>query len=650
MGRNKAPAEMVSAYPPLPLERHGFHIRVLRLHPGRFGDQLHGTLRVVSLGEEARYEALSYTWGRSTMQPQPTIILNERYEVHITDNLYNALRRLRRRFLSRTLWVDAVCINQADIEERNHEVSIMGHVYRSARQVCVWLGDGPDLSILRRLLIANVPLGIGMIKFDEAERSWRRVPDSKAIQKFWSSFASPIHTWLIRAVAAALSQTYPRWHTRAWVYPELCNARRVNFCFGSCERAAHPFAFAQYLLYMGTLPLSGASDDWREWQYFIIGLGEILDWASESAWQDRESGFSYTSLLQNLASTVGLDASDPRDKVFSLRGVTASGEVASIKPDYNKTTAQIFAQATFAIITSAQNFDAFFYATGFGAFVELPEDYHMTSGLGRLPTWAADFSCRHRYFYPPFLLFGEDSNFQKQTAENAALPRLSPCLSQLNVHVMLLDRVCALMEVDATDKDDKIREHSEELRRRPRSTQLAPGHSGEYTLDPSQQQNVGFHALSAGSGGMTLPVRSGIENPSSDEVAASDYPDELFQWFSSVYAVVHDYDNSRELDPTTHGSRSSVLLLSRYLRHGFNLGFPSSMYVTSSGFLGVGSGNAKVGDSIAFLSNSRLPILLRPKGKEYYFVGMTHVGSLVSGELEAFWRRNDIRPEEVVLV
>lgn len=47
---------------------------------------------------------------------------------------------------------------------------------------------------------------------------------------------------------------------------------------------------------------------------------------------------------------------------------------------------------------------------------------------------------------------------------------------------------------------------------------------------------------------------------------------------------------------------------------------------------------------------SQLPILLRPKGEEYCFVRMTYVGGPVSGEIEAFWRRNDIQPGEVVLV
>lgn len=57
-------------------------------------------------------------------------------------------------------------------------------------------------------------------------------------------------------------------------------------------------------------------------------------------------------------------ATDLRDKVYSLEGVTRADEAALLLPDYSKTVAQVFAEATFASIAGSQNFDALFYATG----------------------------------------------------------------------------------------------------------------------------------------------------------------------------------------------------------------------------------------------------------------------------------------------
>jgi len=60
---------------------------------------------------------------------------------HITKNLECALRYLRHKEFPRVLWVDAVCINQRDIQERTAQVSRMKHIYEQATQVVIWLGD-----------------------------------------------------------------------------------------------------------------------------------------------------------------------------------------------------------------------------------------------------------------------------------------------------------------------------------------------------------------------------------------------------------------------------------------------------------------------------------------------------------------------------
>jgi len=76
--------------------------------------------------------------------------------LQITNNLAVALRHLRLRKKSRTLWVDAICINQDDPVERSAEVLEMGSIYRNAQQVVIWLGPAShdsDLALqtLRRV-------------------------------------------------------------------------------------------------------------------------------------------------------------------------------------------------------------------------------------------------------------------------------------------------------------------------------------------------------------------------------------------------------------------------------------------------------------------------------------------------------------------
>jgi len=71
----------------------------------------------------------------------------------VTDNCLTALRYLRPKKKARTLWVDAICIDQSSINERNHQVKLMGDVYKLARRVLIWLGEGDADSpgLMRRM-------------------------------------------------------------------------------------------------------------------------------------------------------------------------------------------------------------------------------------------------------------------------------------------------------------------------------------------------------------------------------------------------------------------------------------------------------------------------------------------------------------------
>lgn len=85
------------------------------------------------------YEALSYTWGARI----GTVAINcNDSSLLVTPNCESALRHLRHRTKDRVLWIDAICINQQSVEEKNNQVPLMGEIYRSAAAVIIWLGPG----------------------------------------------------------------------------------------------------------------------------------------------------------------------------------------------------------------------------------------------------------------------------------------------------------------------------------------------------------------------------------------------------------------------------------------------------------------------------------------------------------------------------
>ncbi|KAH8883684.1 HET-domain-containing protein, partial [Thozetella sp. PMI_491] len=114
-------------------------IRVLKLEPSDQHDSIITcSLEVVPFKSATpQYEALSYVWGDQTERNE--IILDSQ-PTSITRNLWTTLKYIRQPDTSRTLWIDAVCINQADIHERNEQVKQMGDIYSRASRVLIWLG------------------------------------------------------------------------------------------------------------------------------------------------------------------------------------------------------------------------------------------------------------------------------------------------------------------------------------------------------------------------------------------------------------------------------------------------------------------------------------------------------------------------------
>ena len=87
------------------------------------------------------YEALSYVWGN----PDKTVpILIGGHCFKVTKNLHAALLRLRNHYFERIIWVDAVCINQADDQEKARQIQNMVEIYGQASRVIIWLGEGTD--------------------------------------------------------------------------------------------------------------------------------------------------------------------------------------------------------------------------------------------------------------------------------------------------------------------------------------------------------------------------------------------------------------------------------------------------------------------------------------------------------------------------
>ncbi|KAF3761751.1 hypothetical protein M406DRAFT_19732, partial [Cryphonectria parasitica EP155] len=126
----------------LPLDHKKSEIRLLTLIPSSDPcGPIHCSLNHASLDDEPPFEALSYVWGPTN--PTHDIFIDGTKFV-VGPNLHAALRGLRQRKKPRTVWADAICINQQDKSDQAYQVPLMGRLYTVARTTVIWFGESNE--------------------------------------------------------------------------------------------------------------------------------------------------------------------------------------------------------------------------------------------------------------------------------------------------------------------------------------------------------------------------------------------------------------------------------------------------------------------------------------------------------------------------
>lgn len=137
------------------------HLRLLYLATdGPYDERLDCTLREFCFFSSTepcpRYAALSYTWGppernddESVAEKPPRYVNVNDKPLPVSENLFQGLRKVKRWCQASEetgihLWIDAICIDQNNYEEKGKQVDMMGEIYRRANRVIVWLGDCPE--------------------------------------------------------------------------------------------------------------------------------------------------------------------------------------------------------------------------------------------------------------------------------------------------------------------------------------------------------------------------------------------------------------------------------------------------------------------------------------------------------------------------
>jgi hypothetical protein len=362
-------------------------IRLLVLHPGEPQDQIMFHLEHVTLRTNDRmYEALSYVWGGDTATQNIAAV--EGHQIPVTGNLLSALQHLRHRDHTRTLWIDALCIDQTDIDERSHRVRLMGDVYAKADRVVIWLGEEchrtarafssledvyanswhPGLwhvkwvkqeanrHLIKRFATMSVSRrlfdGIGVIGWDTDENS---ALDVKNID--WIA----IHALLLRP-----------WFHRLWVIQEISNAKRAIVV---CGHATISWTvLAKSLTYLVKNDLTKTLDP-------ICGLACN---SVASIQQIRRQRVKHSLFTVALDHTHG-GCRDARDKIFALMSIAAGRDLFDweVSFDYTLPVEELYKRFALWDISRNDTFRAISCETS------APTN---SAELSLLPSWVPDWT------------------------------------------------------------------------------------------------------------------------------------------------------------------------------------------------------------------------------------------------------------------
>ncbi|CZR70126.1 uncharacterized protein PAC_20027 [Phialocephala subalpina] len=266
-------------------------IRVLELNDVDLdgGKSLRGRLKVRSLDKNPSFAALSYTWGSDALRPSRDIVCSGK-RIPITQNCHDALHTLRRNFNVRTIWVDAICINQEDDLEKGSQIPLMRDIYGQASRVYIWLGKGTeesdeaiewirhtakDVSILLGARFKAFP---GLMAPQELLKTWRLIP--VLIEKYrLRGMSEPSYN------AAAMEDLINRdWFGRMWTLQEVVMANEPLAVCGS--RSLRWADVSKSLLRAAKLPRNQSNDA------FSNIFNSIL--TAESFWIDQSQKYMDT--------------------------------------------------------------------------------------------------------------------------------------------------------------------------------------------------------------------------------------------------------------------------------------------------------------------------------------------------------------------
>jgi hypothetical protein len=610
------------------LPPHSHWIRLLRLGPGEFGDPLSCELVPIDLGNTSNipsYEPISYAWGEDAKTAQ---ILCDEHELPITANLFQALLHFRQIDKARLLWADGICIDQADHNEKNHQVSLMGEVYSLGKRTLVWLGNCDETHKVEEV--------VGFLQdFDQYAESiissTEEMSAWTAIQALNNAPDLPHDHLLLRSTKIwdHLEAFFHRaWFERLWVLQEVglsnevlaqCGKYKLDFSnvvlfavtFSHMATFSHHSFSHNSGLHKLTMAFTsiwstfGAKrkQSWIQAKNFMRHIFEMNSHPGKDK-EDIILALLYTGRL--------FQASEPKDRIYAFLSHTLLKDL-SIQPNYSSTLVEAYVNCFERIVRSTSSLNVLCY----------------TQNLGRdwdvMPSWVPQWYNPQHFpdSIPPYIFIGSGS-LSHFNASNFAISG-----QQLHVEGLIVDIVKT-------------------------TTKLMGPKDWEAKSSLSQRTNIMQQCWQ---------FFTQVQNPQYFNQLPREW---LLAWtlvsgrYTNVQWLLEDFvaycrdfcepvysELTNDARLKTKGTGRSARFLAFLTTRTTNRTF----FLTDNGRCGMADGIAEAGDIVALVFGCNLPLILRKHGDLLYqLVGVSYVEDILLGSAITEWKAGAIEKKSIVVV
>lgn len=568
-------------------------IRVLTLDPGKDCDPLTGTIKVIRLHNldstsgstynaslsanevirwtpDIPYEAISYVWGADVKNH--IVLLNGKPH-QITANLSDALYQCRQTDEFRVLWADSICIDQDQLEEKNHQVYMMGHIYASSQRTLICLGTDPDNRDHARDALGVISNANRMIQeeFKRQGFSWKL-----------NSFPQPLpedplvndSRWQSVDILLRLP-----WFQRGWVVQEAALGREARAIWADCKitlidvfraqiwyntRAQRAIrsdlvAGSTSLLFLQTLFHQ------RKAEARVFGPSKTLDHSLETLWA--------------LEQARKLDLSDPRDKIYAFMALPfVKNPMPALRPNYEQPCFEVYREFALKYLDNTSDLNILSHVT----HEEVNgESIHGTCGSCWVPQWD------RRAWNTPSPSF--DMNFGQPSAEPAEFKIIhgeDDGSTTLQVRVVMFDSI----KLISKRIEDSM----------------------------TMEDLMGLWSLWSKQTGSTVASRKVEPSPDNNSLAflcalTNGYFSgaNLENWAEMLKSYSRFLQESKQQDPFSPGSAQMSRDIQFCHQELMGIADDSHLFLLERGYYGLGSWAIKQGDFCAFIFGVQTPIILR---------------------------------------